>query len=86
MLSSMQETQAQKGVIEDNAKLDVWLLLSVVAVVCLGSVMVFSATIAADSKTLAFDTSRITKHLMHICLGASLLLVCLLYTSDAADE
>ncbi|MBX2868157.1 MAG: putative lipid II flippase FtsW, partial [Acidiferrobacterales bacterium] len=38
-------------------------------------VMVFSATIAADSQTLAFDTSRITKHLIHIGLGAGLLLV-----------
>lgn len=75
MYSSMHEAQAQKGVIEDNGEPDAWLLLSVIAVVCLGSVMVFSATIAADSKTLAFDTNRITKHLIHVCLGASLLLV-----------
>ncbi len=75
MLSNMQETQAQKGVVEDNGEIDVWLLLSVVAVVCLGSVMVFSATIAADSRTLAFDTSRITKHLIHIGLGVGVLLI-----------
>ncbi|MBX2868918.1 MAG: FtsW/RodA/SpoVE family cell cycle protein, partial [Acidiferrobacterales bacterium] len=67
--------QAQKGVASPSSQLDIWLLLSVVAVVSLGSVMVFSATIAADSQTLAFDTSRITKHLIHIGLGAGLLLV-----------
>ena len=75
MLGRSEEIQAQKGVITRPNQLDIWLLLSVIAVVSLGSVMVFSATVAADSKTLAFDTSRITKHLVHIALGAGLLLV-----------
>ena len=51
------------------------LVFSVVSLLCLGAVMVFSATVAADSETLAFNTGAMTRHLAHIGLGLVLLLV-----------
>lgn len=50
------------------------LVLTIVALLCLGAVMVFSATVASDSSTLAFNESQLVRHLVHIGLGLVLLL------------
>ena len=51
------------------------LVFSMVSLLCLGAVMVFSATVAADSETLAFNTRAMFRHLAHIGFGLVLLLV-----------
>ena len=51
------------------------LVFSMVSLLCLGAVMVFSATVAADSETLAFNTRALIRHLAHIGFGLVLLLV-----------
>ncbi len=48
------------------------LAFSTIAILAIGLVMVFSATVAVDSKTLAFSTQHLVKHLVHIGLGALL--------------
>ena len=54
---------------------DIVLILSVLALLCLGSVMVFSATVAADSQTLAFNTYHLVRHLAHIAIGTLAMLL-----------
>ena len=63
------------GQTENSEGLDNWLVFSVIALLCLGVVMVFSATIAADSETLAFNSEQVVKHLIHIALGFCLLII-----------
>ena len=52
---------------------DYWMVFSVVAIISVGVVMVFSATIAGDSKTLGTNYSHLTKHIVHIGIGCVLL-------------
>ena len=47
---------------------------SVAGLLALGTVMVYSATIAADSATLEMSSRHLLRHLLHIGLGAVLLL------------
>ncbi len=54
--------------------LDVLLLLSVLALICLGTVMVLSATVAANSETLAFRMSLFVRHVCHIGIGILLMI------------
>ena len=54
---------------------DYWLVFSVLSMLSLGTVMVFSATIAGDSKTLDLNYNHLYKHLFHILLGGLLMLL-----------
>lgn len=54
---------------------DQWLVVVVMSLLCLGVVMVFSATVAADSRTLAFNTGTLARHLVHVGLGLALMLL-----------
>ncbi len=49
------------------------LVLSILSLLCLGAVMVFSATVASNSETLALSTNRLIRHLAHIAIGGILL-------------
>ncbi len=53
---------------------DQWLVLVVLSLLGLGVVMVFSATVAADSRTLSFNTATLMRHLAHVALGLVLML------------
>ncbi len=57
----------------DTARCDHGLMIAVVALLCMGVVMVYSATIAVDSDTLQTNYSHLVRHLAHIGLGAVLL-------------
>ena len=61
---------------------DYWMVLSVVMLLCIGLVMVFSATIAGDSKTLEMNYGHLTKHIMHIVVGGFLLWITALIRID----
>lgn len=65
---------SQAGRFQVAGGFDVALVLAIVSLLSIGLIMVFSATIAADSTTLAFNTQHLTKHLVHIGLGFLLLL------------
>ncbi len=60
---------------EDIPAQDPWLVITLVALVSLGAVMVFSATVAADSGSLAFNDHHLQRHLVHVALGGVLLLL-----------
>lgn len=60
---------------ETESPMDMPLLLVVIALLSLGTVMVFSATIAGDSETLRINYSHLIKHIAHICAGLVLLLL-----------
>ena len=49
--------------------MDQVLIFCTIVLLLLGAVMVYSATVAVDSKTLALNTTKISKHLIHIVLG-----------------
>ncbi len=66
-MSAAMTRQAGKPV--DIYQLDQWLMFAVVGLLLLGSIMVYSATLAGDSKTLAVSSAKILRHLMHIGLG-----------------
>ena len=51
------------------------LMYVVIAMLSLSMVMVYSATITADSRTLATNFNLLTKHLLHIALGSGLLFI-----------
>ncbi len=52
---------------------DHWLVFVVVAMISIGTVMVFSATIAGGDKTQDINFDHLTRHLMHIGAGAIVL-------------
>ena len=64
----------QAGRVNNSARYDSLMLVSVVALLMLGTIMVFSATIPSDSKTLVTNYSTLTRHIVHIGIGAVLLL------------
>ena len=61
----------------ETSGVDELLLFAVLALICLGVVMVFSATVAADSQTLSFNSEKLVKHIIHIGLGCCLLMAAL---------
>lgn len=74
--ADMDLNEMQAGRFDDSeSRTDMVLVLSVLTLLCLGSVMVFSATVASDSETLAFNTYHLTRHLIHIGIGTALLLL-----------
>lgn len=60
--------------VEGVAGFDHLLVFAVAGLLCLGTVMVFSATVAADSDTLAFNVRALVRQLAHVGLGLVLLL------------
>ena len=52
---------------------DHWLVFAVVAMISIGTVMVFSATIAGGGKTQDINFNQLTRHLMHIGAGVIVL-------------
>ncbi len=52
---------------------DQWLIVVVVALLSISLVMVYSATIATDSKTLTTNYQHLIKHAIHIALGVLLM-------------
>lgn len=69
------EKAQQAGRVVDSTRYDSLMLVSVIALIALGTVMVFSATIPSDSKTLVTNYSHLVKHLVHISIGTVLLLI-----------
>lgn len=61
--------------VSDVASYDRWLMFTVIALLSLSVVMVYSATIAADSRTLDINFNSLVKHLLHIGLGGVLLFI-----------
>ncbi|WP_424948073.1 putative lipid II flippase FtsW [Candidatus Spongiihabitans sp.] len=57
----------------DVSSYDQGLMFTVIALLSLSVVMVYSATIAADSRTLDINFKPLIKHLAHIGLGSALL-------------
>jgi len=70
--TAMQAIPASK--MAPDAGVDTLLVFTVTALLSLGIVMVFSATVAADSKTLSFNTEQLVRHMIHVALGSVLLL------------
>ena len=64
----------QAGRPVDDAPADVWLLLAVAGLLGLGTVMVYSATIAADSQTLMPNWGQLVRHLVHMAVGLALMM------------
>ncbi|MEA3292331.1 MAG: putative lipid II flippase FtsW [Pseudomonadota bacterium] len=73
-MSAVAARGMQAGRPVDSAVADFWLLLAVAALLSLGTVMVYSATIAADSRTLALNSGHLIKHLIHLGVGLVLML------------
>ena len=69
------EKAQQAGRVVDSTRYDSLMLVSVIALIALGTVMVFSATIPSDSKTLVTNYGHLVKHLVHISIGTVLLLI-----------
>jgi cell division protein FtsW len=67
--------QAGRASAPEAMGLDIWLVTSVVALLSLGAVMVYSATIAEDSRTLSINHGQLVRHLVHIALGAVLMTI-----------
>ena len=69
--------QQSSPVLSEKASLvgnqDHWLVFVVVAMISIGTVMVFSATIAGGGKTQDTNFDNLTRHLMHIGAGAIVL-------------
>ncbi|NKB63739.1 MAG: putative lipid II flippase FtsW [Gammaproteobacteria bacterium] len=55
-------------------KYDQWLLTTIVIMLSLGAVMVYSATIAGDKKMLSTNYNTLATHLAHIALGFGFLI------------
>ena len=68
--------QADK--VNTETKMDTTLVCVVTALLCLGLVMVFSATIVADSDTLAINYNHLIRHAAHICAGLVLLMTAMM--------
>ena len=64
----------QAGRVSNSVRYDGLMLVCVVALLTLGVIMVFSATIPSDSKTLVTNYNTLVRHIVHIGLGAVLLL------------
>ena len=62
--------------------IDSLLVITAVALLALGAIMVFSATVAADSSSLAFNSGPFLRHLVHIGLGSALLLMAMYIPLD----
>ena len=71
-----QSGMLQAGRVQAGERQDLLLVMSVVALLSLGVVMVYSATIASDSSTLDINYGQLIRHLAHISLGGALLYVC----------
>lgn len=71
--AAMQAMRANRQMV--SIGFDPALLLAIISLIALGVVMVFSATIAKDPGTLAFNTGPLTRHLVHLSLGVMFLLI-----------
>lgn len=67
--------QAGRASVSEAMGFDMWLVTSVVALLSLGTVMVYSATIAEDSRTLSINHGPLVRHLFHIALGTVLMII-----------
>lgn len=72
--NAYQHHSAQAGRYQALESIDSALVLSIIALLSLGWVMVFSATVAGDSNTLAFNTQQLFRHTIHIGLGLLVLI------------
>ena len=59
----------------DDANYDRVLMMTVAALLCAGIVMVYSASIATDSTTLELNFHHLFRQLLHVVLGALLLVI-----------
>ena len=66
----------------DSAAYDRVLMAAVAALLCVGVVMVYSASIAANSTTLEFNFHHLLRQLLHIALGALLMTIAALVRLD----
>ena len=72
--TATQDARPQAGrIAEHDSRYDGALVFSVVGLLSLGIVMVYSATIAGDSATLEVSFRHLLRHLAHIGLGIGLL-------------
>ena len=78
-MSPVQKLQAGKSA---SSGYDQWLVFSVVALLCLGTLMVFSATVAVRTPELSINYGGLLRHGLHIALG---LVVCALAASIRLD-
>lgn len=65
----------QAGRVSGVPPYDQWLMFTVITLLALSLVMVYSATIAEDSRTLEVNFKPLIKHLVHISLGGVLLYI-----------
>ncbi len=65
----------QAGRAAESGGYDSLLVICVVALISLGTVMVFSATIPSDSRTLTTNYGHLIKHLIHVALGMVLMYI-----------
>lgn len=75
MFEQSASQQAMRAQHKLHYRIDPALFFAILTLLSVGAVMVFSATVAADSETLAFNTQPVLKHLVHILLGGIVLLV-----------
>ncbi|WP_423907581.1 putative lipid II flippase FtsW [Candidatus Spongiihabitans sp.] len=66
-------TAFQANRVSEVSSYDQWLMFTVIALLSLSVVMVYSATITVDSRTLDINFNPLIKHLLHIGLGSVLL-------------
>lgn len=69
--ASANTMQANRSV--DSEQFDGLFVLCIIAILSLGAIMVYSATIPADSETLTTNYRSLTKHLLHILMGGVLM-------------
>lgn len=66
--------QAVKSALPKSSRqMDVWLIGAVLVLLTFGLVMVYSATVASGSETLAVNFAPLVSHLVHIVLGLALI-------------
>lgn len=70
-----EETRFQANRVVENSDYDQILVVTIVALLSLSLVMVYSATIATDSKTLDTNYSYLIKHMVHIGIGTAIFFI-----------
>ena len=67
LVHSTGSSQAVKGPpLQDSNQVDIWLVGTVLVLLTFGLVMVYSATVASESQTLAVNFAPTISHLIHI--------------------
>ncbi|MEM7193575.1 MAG: putative lipid II flippase FtsW [Pseudomonadota bacterium] len=63
---------------QGESQVDTMLVTTVIALLSLGTIMVYSATIASDSQTLEISYKQLVRHLAHIGVGGCLMFLAIL--------